>query len=98
MAFSFYVTERAQLNINEAIDWYEFKGGNLGKRFFTDFEVTLNYIVRNPYLFPLKNYPFRETVLSNFPYLIIYDIVEDTVVVVSVFNTSKNPLKKPSKF
>ena len=98
MAFSLFVTERAQSNINEAIDWYEFKGRNLGKSFFTDFEATLNYILRNPYLFPLKIHPFRETTLSNFPYLIIYDIIDDTVVVVSVFNTSKNPLKKPSKF
>jgi hypothetical protein len=98
MAFRFFVTERAQLNIDDSIDWYEYKSENLGKRFYTDFEATLSYIIRNPYLFPIKQYPFRETPLSSFPFVIIYDIVDSTVVIVSVFNTSKNPGKKSSKF
>jgi len=28
MAFSFYITERAELNIDDAIDWYELKSEN----------------------------------------------------------------------
>jgi len=40
----------------------------------------------------------RELKLSKFPYLIIYEILEDVVIIHAVFNTSKNPGKKPAKF
>jgi ParE toxin of type II toxin-antitoxin system, parDE len=95
MGFKIFITERAQLNIDDAVDYYEFKSKNLGKRFYKDFLSNLKYIAKDPYLFAIKEFPFREYPLSTFPFLIIYDIIDDMVVVASVFNTSKYPGKKP---
>ncbi|MFP9098047.1 type II toxin-antitoxin system RelE/ParE family toxin [Flavobacterium sp. RHBU_24] len=97
MAFKIFITERAQTNIDDPVDYYEFKSENLGKRFYNDFLSNLKYIVKDPYLFAIREFPFREYPLSTFPFLIIYDIVGDTVVIASVFNTAKNPRKKPTR-
>lgn len=97
MAFKILITERAQLNIEDAIDYYEFKRQGLGYEFYADFMNNLNYIIQHPFLSPVKINPFREYPLSTFPYIIIYDIVDDTVVIASVFNTHLNPAKKPKK-
>lgn len=98
MGFKIFFTERAQRNIDEAIDFYEFKSENLGYRFYSDVTETLKYIMANPELFPVKEAPFRECPLSTFPFVIIYDFFDDVIVIASVFNTSKNPGKKPLKF
>lgn len=97
MAFKIFFTKRAERNIEDAIDYYEFKKENLGLEFYEDLMGNLNYIIENPFMFPVKVYPFREYPLSTFPFVIIYDIVEDVVIVVSIFNTYKNPGKKPNK-
>jgi len=39
MAFRFYITERAQLNIDDAIDCCEYKSENLGKRFYATLKL-----------------------------------------------------------
>ena len=39
-----------------------------------------------------KNY--RQIILKTFPYVVVYEIVEEAVVVFAVFHTSQNPIKK----
>jgi hypothetical protein len=97
MAFKIFITERAQLNIEDAIDYYEFKREGLGFEFYADLMSNLNYIIENPFMFPIKVRPFREYPLSTFPFVIIYDVVDHTVIITSVFNTHLNPTKKPNK-
>lgn len=41
------------------------------------------------------NLEIKEAFLSRFPFLIVYEIVEEVVIVFSVFNTWQNPNKKP---
>ncbi|MDI1256719.1 MAG: hypothetical protein PSV16_11525 [Flavobacterium sp.] len=42
----------------------------------------------------MKNPPYRQTLLRKFPYLIIYELVEETVFIYKVFNTHQDPEKK----
>ncbi len=37
---------------------------------------------------------FRQVKLKNFPYLVIYSIEGEEIIVAKVFNTYQNPLKK----
>ncbi|MFD2601025.1 type II toxin-antitoxin system RelE/ParE family toxin [Flavobacterium suzhouense] len=97
MGFKVIISLTAQKQINQSIDYYEEKQFNLGIRFYADLKNNLRYLFDDPYLFPLKDHKYRELKLSVFPYLIIYEIIDDLVIILAVFNTSKNPIKKPKK-
>lgn len=97
MAFKIFVSELAKLNISDGMHWYESRQEGLGTKFFDAISDTMDYIIYNPYLFPLKNYGFRESVIAGFPYMIIYKVIDNTIYITSIFNTHKNPGKKPNK-
>lgn len=48
-----------------------------------------------PLQFPMKRVPYREAVVTKFPFLIIFELLENSIIVYSVFNTWRNPEKKP---
>ena len=80
--------------MKSAIDWYESKQFGLGKRFLNDFENTLIQIQSNPYIFQLEN-NYRNALLDIFPYLVIFEIDYQEIIILAVFNTHQNPTKKP---
>ncbi|MFY7729585.1 MAG: type II toxin-antitoxin system RelE/ParE family toxin [Flavobacterium sp.] len=97
MAFKVIITSPAQNDIFKALDWYESKQSGLGKRFYMDYNDVISYLKTNPELFSIKSGDFREAKIAGFPYVVIYEINIDTVIVLAVFNTYLNPNKKPSK-
>lgn len=97
MGFKAIISLAAQNDITDAIEWYELQKINLGKRFYVEFTNTLNYIIKNPLLFPLKLHGYREATVSVFPFIVVYEILDDIIIINAVFNTSKNPVKKSKK-
>jgi mRNA-degrading endonuclease RelE of RelBE toxin-antitoxin system len=96
MAYKLQITNKAKQDIIDGFYWYETKSNGLGGRFVEEVEKSLNYIHRYPLHFQIKyKNIFREAVLKIFPYVVIYEIIEKTVVVYSVFPTPMNPEKKP---
>lgn len=98
MAFKLITGDIAEIDLEDGIEWYETKQRGLGKRFYNDFVTIAGYLILNPYLFPLKSLTYREAKLKTFPFVIIYEIEDDNVIIHAIFNTSKNPGKKPNKF
>jgi len=98
MAFKVILTQPARKDLLGAMDWYDEQQQNLGFKFYKDYLETRQYLSLNPFLFRKGTHGFYEVKLSIFPYLVIYDIINDIVIINAVFNTSKNPGKKPSKF
>lgn len=99
MAFELIVLRRAQKEILGAIEWYENRRIGLGEIFFTEVETEFQRILDNPLLFPKSNASttnFRRAVLKNFPFIIIFSLSRDQVIIHSVFHTHLNPNKKPS--
>jgi len=95
MKYLLEIKEEANFDAIEAYEYYESKSIGLGERFLEQVDVFLDLIVQNPHLFPCKKDPFREAYIIDFPYLIVYEIIENTVVVFAFFNTWKNPKRKP---
>lgn len=94
MRYLLDIKEEVNLDSLEAYEYYESKSIGLGERFLDQVDVFLELIVQNPYLFPSKKPPFHEAFIMDFPYLIVYGIEGDTVVVFAIFNTWKNPEDK----
>ncbi|NLJ00848.1 MAG: type II toxin-antitoxin system RelE/ParE family toxin [Bacteroidales bacterium] len=94
MVYRLIIKPRAENDLAEAITWYESRKSGLGKLFLDQVEKYLNYIRRNPFQYPSKRRPYREAFIKMFPYLIIYEVVENEVIVYSVFNTYRDPRDK----
>lgn len=96
MVFKLTILPLAEAEINESIDFYEGRSVGLGKRFLIYLKGYFKILKTHPELFEIKNPPYyRELPLEKFPFVIIYEIYENEVIVHSVFHTSKNPTKKP---
>ena len=96
MVFKIVISALAEYEIEETIEFYESRRKGLGKQFLEYFKGYLKILKTNPELFPIKKPPFyRELPLKKNPFVIIYEVFKDEVVVYSVFHTSRNPTNKP---
>lgn len=96
MVFKVVISRLAESEIEQTIDYYENKRIGLGKDFLVYFKGYLKILKTNPELFSIKKTPFyRELPLKKFPFVIIYEVFQNEVIIYSVFHTSRNPTKKP---
>jgi len=86
---------KARLEIFEAWKWYEKQKTGLGDRFEDEVFRKIALIEANPFHYPLKK-KAREAVIDDFPFLIVYRVNKNQklIMIVSVFHTSRNPVKK----
>lgn len=94
MTYELILQEEASLEILEAYIYYEDAQKGLGEKFMKHFDKYLHRILNNPKHFQLKK-NYREAYIHKFPYLIVFDIIDSKIIVLSVFNTHQNPTKKP---
>ncbi|MGB0880003.1 MAG: type II toxin-antitoxin system RelE/ParE family toxin [Polaribacter sp.] len=98
MGYKLDIWNDAKIEIFKGYTWYEDKRVELGEEFINEVEEALEYIEKYPEHYQIKyRNKYREAVLKRFPYLIIYEIIENSVVVYSVFPSKDNPIKKPKK-
>jgi len=85
---------QAENELSDSYDWYEKQQIGLGDKFFNEINHYLNLLENNPYHFPVKYSDDLHSIsVRKFPFLIIFwvDDINQTVFVVSVFHTSRNP-------
>lgn len=95
MTYHLSLSPNAEANLLESALWYESRQAGLGEKFTKKAEVYFSRIRNNPLHFPLKKGNLREAYIQKFPFVIIYEVIENEIVVFSVFNTHLNPTKKP---
>lgn len=78
-------------DIKEAYNWYEEQQADLGESFLTMVELGLKRIETTPWQYPFFDENIRRVLLSRFPYLIAYRLVEKQVVILAVMHTKRNP-------
>tara|TARA_B100000949_G_C14216865_1_gene422745 strand:+ start:324 stop:611 length:288 start_codon:yes stop_codon:yes gene_type:complete len=95
MSFNLRLKQEAKEDIINAYEYYESLQLNLGIKFIEHLENLLEYIQKNPLHFPIKRQPYHQAILKKFPFIIIYEVENEFIVVYAVFNTWQDPLKKP---
>jgi plasmid stabilization system protein ParE len=81
----------AQAEYDDAVDWYEGQRPGLGADFARRVKERLDQIAATPLMHSVAHKDIRKAVVKQFPYSIFYRVVSGTVVVVSVFHTSRDP-------
>lgn len=95
MASKLILHPEAQLEIQDAIEWYESQQLGLGADFLNYLEGYFQTLRNGKVLFPIKREPvFRELPLRRFPFVIICEQSVEKVIIYSVFNTHQDPSKK----
>lgn len=95
MTYKLILKSRAHKDLAEAIEYYQSKREGLDKKFLKCVDNFFDRITKNPLHYSLKSSHFREAYIQKFPYVIIYEVINNEIVVFSVFNTHQNPTKKP---
>ena len=90
------IKERAVEMMQESYAWYEQAQQGLGAQFLESLDEAYDKIAAHPEYFSLIEKQYRQIKLSIFPYVIVYEIMEDKVVVFALFHTSRNPELKIS--
>ena len=91
MNYMLHVVEEAIEETAEAYSWYEDKQIGLGERFLAELENMFRLIQDKPFAFKQSYRKVRIGILSTFPFMVIFTIKEEEIVVHSVFHTSRNP-------
>lgn len=95
--FKLFFGEYASLELEKAGNWYENKQEGLRDRFLDAIEHCLERIKTDPQLFAKQRGDYRQAVVKTFPFVVIYKIDKDAIIVLSVFHTKRNPRVKYKK-
>jgi ParE toxin of type II toxin-antitoxin system, parDE len=95
MIYELEIKAEANYEIIQSYLYYESKILGLGDKFENQLEEYFDIITKFPFHYEVKRKPYREAFIKKFPFIIIYEVIDNKVVVYSVFNTNRNPLKKP---
>lgn len=96
MSLNILITEDAELDISEAVDWYEEQQDGLSKRFITEVKQKIRLISKQPEIYPKRSGLKQEAILKIFPFTILFRVVksEAVVYILAVYHTSRNPRQK----
>jgi toxin ParE1/3/4 len=97
MAFKVIFKPLAQLEVDEAYDWYQQDHIRMGVTFIDQLERTNGFLAENPHLYPRVMGELRRANLNQFPYSLFYVIDGDTVNVLSCFQQHRDPKQWPTQ-
>lgn len=81
----------AELELNEAADFYDLEGSGLGSIFLQAVERVLKMVREFPESAPVALTPVRKKLVPGFPYAVLYSLIEDVIVVHAVAHHSRRP-------
>jgi len=97
MKYKIVIKESAAQDIIKAFVYYEKNQLGLGERFLNSWENNLSSIQKEPEIYQKKYKNFRQILLKPFPYHIIYEIENNSVVVYKVSYSGRHPLRRYTK-
>lgn len=80
----------AEGDLKEASDYYFDIDVNLETKFMTDLESTFNRILKFPNLYPYETKTSQKILMELFPYIILYEQLEDMIMIFAIFHTSRD--------
>jgi len=91
MSFRLEVRDRASVEFIEAYLWYEQQRDGLGEEFHDEVQEHFEFLRQRPEGFAKWRGSYQKINLERFPFLIIFGVVKNTVVVFSVFHNKRDP-------
>ena len=86
------LTLRARQDIQETIKWYNSRQRGLGRKFHAFLKLAISTIKASPF-YEVRYAEIRCFKIKRFPYLIHFIVEQDTVYVLAVICTHRDPEK-----
>lgn len=95
MPYALIIREEALEEMKDAYLYYEHAQTGLGERFLSELQKRYDGIQEHPqfYGFIDTRRKIRNVKIKHFPYQVVYEITENSVVVFSIFNSYQDPSK-----
>ena len=101
MSFTVIVKQEAHQDTIDAYNYYEEKLTGLGERFLAALQQRYKELSANPTFYSYIDEDqlkiLRDVKLEKFPFVVVYEFIENQVVVYAVHNTYKHPRNKLRK-
>jgi plasmid stabilization system protein ParE len=94
MMYKIILDQRAIQEADDAYVYYEGKQIGLGEKFKKELENTIKYVCANPKHFKKIKRESRQALINRFPYLVIYEIFDEVILISAIFHASRNPVNK----
>ncbi len=88
------ITLLAEEEYSSAYYYYEDQQAGLGNRFEKEADHLIDKLKENPFLFERRYKHYREANFKKFPYFIVYEIINNSVIIHSFFHSRRNPTRK----
>ena len=92
--FKLEITSLAEEEYSFAFHYYEDQQQGLGEKFEKETESLMEYLKANPFLFQRRYKHYREANFKKFPYFIVYEVIENSVLIHSFFHAHRSPTGK----
>ncbi|MBS1685206.1 MAG: type II toxin-antitoxin system RelE/ParE family toxin [Bacteroidetes bacterium] len=92
MKYKLEIQAEAIRQLAQAYTWYEEQRTDLGKELLEEIADCYSSITYDPerYGFAQGSEHFRRIRVFRFPYIVVYELVNDIVIVVSILHTKQN--------
>lgn len=94
MDYKIEIRPLAKIEVIEAYDWYESKKEGLGLEFLNELQYFYETLLRNPFTYSYFEEAVRQGKVNRFPYVVIYEVFDEKIVVYSVFMAKQDPSRK----
>jgi toxin ParE1/3/4 len=81
----------AEKELLEAAHWYSQQSVGLDYEFIRCIDEATARIGRTPLMFPVVHRDRRRIIVKRFPYSIIFDVMEDEILIYAIFHFSRSP-------
>jgi plasmid stabilization system protein ParE len=85
---------QAENELEDALYFYDSISTKIGDNFLNQINECIESILLNPETYKLEFDIYRQAVVKNFPFVIIYTKIDSIILISAIFHTSKNPDKK----
>ncbi len=85
------IHEMAEIEIEEAADFYDMQSPGLGTAFIDEFQLSLARISEFPHAAPLIQGRIRKRFLYRFPFSVIYSVKPEKIRILAVAHQKRHP-------
>ncbi|MUG94367.1 type II toxin-antitoxin system RelE/ParE family toxin [Scytonema sp. UIC 10036] len=93
MTYQLTISPEAELDIQDAFEWYEQRNSGLGSEFVRAVDSCFALIGRNPLAYPIVYRQVRRALIRRFPYGIAYVVEDDVITIIACFHAKRDPKK-----
>lgn len=94
MNYGLIILDEIYIEIENAACYYNDLQEGLGLKLVSRWEESVAIIIRNPFAYQKHKKQYRLVQISDFPFVIVYEVTEKDIIIYRFIHSKKNPVKR----